>query len=111
MNNIYRCGLIQSQRNALEFLERQIRQEASGQLADTLGNQITQRLQRLELSAGRIGCALTDTDTIHNKLNILRETTHRTCIYVNYLEWVREYHQDPNNNISDSNEVRTAFPL
>ena len=111
MNNIYRCWLIQSQRNALEFVERQIRQEASGQLADTIWNQITQRLQRLELSAGRIGCALTDTDTIHNKLNILRETTYQTCTYVNYLEWVREFHQDLSNNIKDSNEVRTAFPL
>ena len=110
MNNIYRCGLIQSQRNALDFVEKQIRQEASGQLADTLWNQINQRLQRLELSAWRIGCALTDSETIHNKLNILRETTYQTCVYTNYLEWVREYHQDPNNNILDSNEVRTSFP-
>ena len=110
MNNIYRCWLIQSQRNALTFLENQIRQEASWQLADTLWNQITQRLQRLELSASRIGCALTDSETIHNKLNILRETTHQACIYTNYLEWVREFHQDPNNNLVDTNEVRTSFP-
>ncbi|MCH8518785.1 hypothetical protein LAT59_03425 [Candidatus Gracilibacteria bacterium] len=110
MGNIYKCGLIQSQRNALEFVEKQIRQEASGQLADTIGNQITQRLQRLELSAGRIGCALTDTDTIHNKLNILRETTYEACKYTNYLEWVREYHKNPNNNLIDTNDVRTRIP-
>jgi len=110
MGNIYKCGLIQSQRNALEFLEEQIRQEASGQLADTIGNQISQRLQRLELSAGRIGCALTDTQTIHNKLNMLRETTYEACKYTNYLEWVREYHKNPNNNIRDTNNVRTRFP-
>ena len=110
MNNIYRCGLIQSQRNALTFLEQQIRQEASWQLADTLWNQISQRLQRLELSAARIWCALTDGETIHNKLNILRETTHQACIYTNYLEWVREFHQNPNNNLVDTNDVRTRIP-
>ena len=110
MNNIYRCWLVQSQRNALTFLERQIRQEASWQLADTLWNQISQRLQRLELSAARIWCALTDSETIHNKLNILRETTHQACVYTNYLEWVREFHQNPNNNLVDTNEVRTSFP-
>lgn len=110
MGNIYKCALIQSQRNALEFLKTQIKQESSGQLFDVLWNQINQRLQRLEITNERVWCALTDKKTINIKLNILRETTYEACRYTNYLEWVREYHKNPNNNLVDTNNVRTTIP-
>jgi len=54
-----------------------------------------QRISRLELSADTIGCVLTDRETIQNKLNILKETTHEACRYVNYLEYMKEYYTAP----------------
>lgn len=91
MGNIYRCAMIQSQKNSLTFLKEQIKQESSGQLSDTLWGEIDTRINRLELSANSIWCVLTDTQTIQNKLNILKETTHELCRYTNYLEYLKEY--------------------
>ena len=97
MANIYKCWVIQSQRNTLNFIKRQIRLEISGQLTDVIGTQIDTRLEHLQASASDIWCSLTDPEVVYNKLNILRETTYEACKYINYLEWIREYHQNPNN--------------
>ncbi len=94
MGNIYKCAIIQSQKNSLEFIKEQIKHEASGQLSDTLEWQIESRVNRLELSAGKIWCVLTDKKTIQNKLNILKETTHEICRYQNYLEYMKDYFSD-----------------
>jgi hypothetical protein len=37
MGNIYKCGMIQSQRNSLTKLGEFIKKEASGQLSDAVG--------------------------------------------------------------------------
>jgi hypothetical protein len=37
MGNIYKCGMIQSQRNSLTKLEKFIKQESSGKLSDAVG--------------------------------------------------------------------------
>ena len=95
MWNIYKCAMIQSQKNALEFLSGQFKQESSGHLSDTLEWQMELRMSRLDLSAGKIGCVLTDRETIQNKLNILRETTYEACRYVNYLEYMKIYYSEP----------------
>ncbi|MDA9129295.1 hypothetical protein N9J72_02355 [Candidatus Gracilibacteria bacterium] len=91
MGNIYKCAMIQGQKNTLTFLGTQLKQESSGQLSDTLGGQIESRINRLELTANTLKCVLTDTETIQNKLNILKETTHELCRYTNYLEYLKEY--------------------
>ena len=75
MANIYACWIIQSQRNALNAIKRQIRLEASGQLSDVIGRQIDAKIDHLQVSAWNIWCALTNPNIIYNKLDILRETT------------------------------------
>jgi len=93
MGNIYKCGIVQSQRNALEKLWDFIKQESSGKLSDTIGTQIDQRINRIEIQSATIGCSLTDSDTIQNKRNILRETTYEACRYVSYLEYNKQYYK------------------
>jgi len=103
MWNIYKCGMIQSQRNSLNKLAKFIKQESSGQLSDALWGQIEQRINRLELSSNSIWCALTDKVTEQNKLNILRETTEQLCKYTSYLEYIKWYYEETNNSYSRSN--------
>ena len=111
MGSIYKCAMIQSQKNSLEFLITQLKQESSGHLSDTLEWQMNQRINRLDISAGTIWCVLTDRDTIQNKLNILRETTHEACRYVNYLEYMKEYYSLPDVIANQLGEREWGYPL
>jgi len=54
MGNIYKCGIIQSQRNALIKLQDFVAQENSGKLSDTIGRQMENRLRKLEISSDKI---------------------------------------------------------
>jgi len=93
MGNIYKCAMIQSQRNSLTSMKTSLKGESSWQLSDALEWQIEKRLDRLELSASSVWCSLTDNTTQQNKLNILRETTQQLCIYTSYLEYVKSYYE------------------
>ena len=103
MGNIYKCAMIQSQRNSLNKMKEFLSWESSGQLSDALEWQIEQRIARLELSSSSIWCSLTDTQSEQNKLNILRETTQQLCIYTSYLEYVKWYYEKTWSAYSRSN--------
>jgi len=92
MGNIYKCGIIQSQRNALDSLLDLIQQEVSGEISDVIGWQIENQINRIEISSNTLGCSLTDTDTVQNKLNILKETSFEACRYISYLEYSQNYY-------------------
>ncbi len=93
MGNIYKCGIIQSQRNSLKKLLKFIKQESTGELSDAIGGKVDQRINRLELQSNAIWCALTDSKTEQNKLNILKETTYQMCKYTSYLEYIKSYYE------------------
>lgn len=103
MSSIYKCAIIQSQRNSLSKLSDFIKQESSSGLADALWGQIDQRIHRLELSSNSVGCTLSDNQTEQNKLNILRETTQQLCIYSSYLEYVKWYYEQTGNSYNTAN--------
>ena len=103
MGNIYKCAMIQSQRNSLNQIKEFLKWESSGQLSDALEWQIDQRITRLDLSSSSVWCSLTDQQTQQNKLNILRETTQELCIYTSYLEYVKGYYENPWSDYSRSN--------
>lgn len=108
IGNIYKCAMIQAQKNSLTFLEKQIKLESSWELDDTIWGQIDLRINRLELSANTIGCSLTDKQRVLNKLNLLRETTYEACKYINYLEYLKSFYATTENNLpSDPNAVGT----
>lgn len=103
MSNIYKCAMIQSQRNSLNSMKTSLKWELSWQLSDALEWQINQRISRLELTSNTVGCSLTDNQTQQNKLNILRETTRQLCIYTSYLEYVKWYYEQTWNAFERSN--------
>jgi len=106
--NIYKCAIIQSQINSLNFLNKELWQENSGQLKDSIWWQLDQRLQRLEISSNTLGCTLSDNQTVQNKLNILRETTTQLCTYVNYLEYLKWYYAQLD-RFADESEMRKSY--
>ena len=109
MSNIYKCWIIQSQRNTLNKLSEFIKQESSGQLSDAVWGQIDQRINRLELSSNTIGCTLSDNQTEQNKLNILRETTQQLCKYTSYLEYIKWYYSQTGNAFDRTNPSDTQL--
>lgn len=94
IGNIYKCAIIQAQKNSLDFIKKQL----SNELDDTIGGQIDLRVNRLELSANKIGCSLSDKQQVLNKLNVLRETTYEMCRYTSYLEYLKAYYAEVENN-------------
>ena len=108
MGNIYKCAMIQSQKNSLKFLLWELNKEASGELNDTIWGQIELRIQRLDLTAEKIGCTLSDRENIQNKLNILRETSMEACRYVSYLEYLKAYYQKTD-RFSNEEEFQNAY--
>lgn len=94
MNNIYKCALIQAQKNALEFLKDQLKTEKSGKLDDTIGRQIESQVNRLDISANKVGCTLSDDEIIINKQNLLNETTYEACKHISYLDYLQLYYGD-----------------
>lgn len=103
MANIYKCAVVQSQRNSLNQMKEFLKWESSWQLSDALEWQIDQRITRLELSSSSIWCSLTDDKTQQNKLNVLRETTQQLCIYTSYLEYVKWYYERTSSAFNRSN--------
>jgi hypothetical protein len=89
MEDIYKCAMIQSQKNTLDFLKDQLKSEKSGKLDDTIGRQIELRINRLDLSANKVGCTLSDYQTVENKLNILTETSYEICKHISYMDYLR----------------------
>ncbi len=108
IGNIYKCALIQAQKNSLTFLLEELQREASGELNDTVGGQIDLRITRLDRTAETLGCSLTDTQTIHNKLNILRETTTEACKYVSYLEYLKAHYAKAD-RFADAGQMQASY--
>ncbi len=92
IGSIYKCAMIEAQKNSLEFLKEQLKQEKSWAIDDTIGRQIEQRNNKLDLTSNRIGCSLTEKDKFIIKENLLRETSFEMCKYISYLEYLRLYY-------------------
>jgi len=58
-------------------------------------------ISRLDISANTIGCTLADDETVHNKLNILKETSYQACKHVSYLEYLKTFYEKTNNLYSE----------
>lgn len=97
MGNIYKCSMIQSQINVLNNMQKFISGENSGRLSDTIGGQLQLRIRRLEVSSKTVGCTLSDSESIQNKLNILHETSYQACKYISYLEYLKQFYEQTNN--------------
>jgi len=95
VGNTYKCVIVQAQKNALNFLKDQL----DGQVDDTIGRQIEQRINKLDLTANTLKCSLTEKDKFTIKFNLLQEVTYEMCHYVNYLEYLKVFYSDTENSL------------
>jgi len=107
MWNIYKCAIVQSQINALENMKNFLSWDTSGELWTTVWDQITLRINRLDLSANTIWCTLADNESVQNKLNILKETTHQACKHISYLEYLKTFYEWTSNLYSQEWDAGT----
>jgi len=108
--------MIQAQKNTLSLLSKQLTAEKSGKLDDTIGRQMDLQLNRLDLSANKVGCTLSDSSTIINKENILKETTYETCKHISYMNYLLAYYSDNANvlgldNPNTNTNYTQSFPV
>lgn len=108
MGNIYKCAIIQSQKNAYKNIKEFIGMENSGNITEALGTQIDSKTRRLDVTAASLGCTLSDDKSVYNKLNILNETSYQACKYINYLEYLREYYEKTGNSFSPQEQDRLS---
>ncbi len=106
MNNIYKCNLIQTQKNTLTLMSEVIKAEQTWELDDSIWWKIETRKTNLDTTSESIPCVLTEKEEIYNKDNLLKETTYQACKYINYLEYLKEYYTDIWNLLSDETEEK-----
>lgn len=97
IGTIYKCVMVQAQKNALDFLKDQLKAEKSGKIDDTIGRQIEQRINKLDLTMNTLKCSFTEKDKFTIKKNLLDEATFEMCKYVSYLTYLREYYASTQN--------------
>ncbi len=109
MESIYKCAIIQTQKNTLNMLGDTLNQESTWQLRDVIWWQIDTRVNRLDVANNAVGCAQTDDESIQNKLNILNETTYEMCRYTSYLSYLEAYYEDISHSLEIDDE--TSYPF
>ena len=97
MWSTYKCVMVQSQKNALNFLKDQLKAEKSGKIDDTIGRQIDLRINKLDLTANTLKCSLTQKDSFTVKSELLKETTYEMCHYISYLEYLKAFYANTEN--------------
>lgn len=92
MNNIYKCGIIGAQKNSLRrLLELPIHENVKKSIEPKIHNII----KKLDITANTHKCLNIDTQTVFNKLSIFRQTTYLTCDYSFYMEYLKDYYNNP----------------
>ncbi len=97
---IYKCSLIQTQKNTLKLMKELIK-EKTWKLDDRMWEKIKNQEKELDRVAAKIPCSLTEKENIQNKKNVLKEVTYEMCKYINYLEYLKLYSRDIETLIAD----------
>lgn len=94
MNSIYKCAIIWAQKNSLfRLLDLPVNENVKKSIEPKIQNLI----QKLDIAANANKCLNIDTNTVFNKLSILRQTTYLTCDYNFYMEYLKNYYNNPAN--------------
>lgn len=105
MANIYKCHLIQIQKNVLETrIKKLIKEDKTWKLDEYLGEKIKNRKTKLDNAASKVPCSLTEKESFHNKEKVLKETSHEMCKYINFLEYFKVYAKDLSNTTQDETD-------
>gem|GEM_PF-6141816 len=104
MNNLYSCGVVQVQKQALKNLDARIKGVAS---APEVKKSFIPKLQNAKQKLNQIKFKDTKGKTVkcinqgdqqtYIKLNILKQATYLTCEYDVYMQYAKDYYAQPKN--------------
>lgn len=96
MNDIYKCGIINTQRNSFTIIKNKLTSNAS--IKSTLFPKIDSMKQKLDLIANgeTLKCQNIDNSSLL-KQTILKQTTYETCKYNFYLLYLQEQYNNVGN--------------
>lgn len=98
MNNIYKCAILQSQKNSLNlFKTKLIWIEKWWELKSKMLNKVWERINRIDSEFSRLWCKWIEKDQIVNKNAVLSQATNELCKHVSYMEYLLEYNKNIKN--------------
>lgn len=114
MNNIYKCAILQAQKNSLNlFKSKLLWIEKSWELKSRVLNKVDSRLNKIDSEFSKLWCKWIEKEDIINKDNVLAQTTYELCKHISYMEYLREYNKNVKNAlwIDDSVSDDTKYPV
>lgn len=99
MNNIYNCALVNIQKKSLLLIKNDLTKK-NPILLERVWKKIDKKIHKLEITFKTLKCNNIEDKTSILKLNLLQQTTYQTCIYISYLEYLREH----------SNKIESIVP-
>gem|GEM_PF-769080 len=110
MNNLYSCGVVQVQKQALKNLEARIRGVTS---APEVRKSFELKLRNAKRQLDKVRFKNTKGKTVRCinqndqqtfiKLNILKQATYLTCEYDVYMQYAKDYYAQPKNVLQNAN--------
>lgn len=105
MNSIYKCAIIGAQKNSLYRIKQKLLQlDKTWDIKKTIEPKINELILSLNTTGKNNECINIDTNTVFNKLSILKQTTYLTCDYNFYMEYLKSYYNNPANALGITKE-------
>lgn len=91
MNSIYKCAVIDSQKNSLNIISTKLPNSSS--VKEQINQSIEKQKSKLDIQFKDAWCANIDKYIVIKK-NILDQTTYETCRYSYYMDYLKTYYDD-----------------
>ncbi|MCD5385343.1 hypothetical protein LRZ95_01605 [Candidatus Gracilibacteria bacterium] len=110
MNNIYKCGLITTQKKSYQLIKDELLKKGS-ELSQKISGKIDNQITKLDKISQSFKCTKTDDKNSIQKLILLKQATYQTCKYISYLEYLKEYNKNIKNNLDPKKGHYTPLEL
>lgn len=104
MNSIYKCALIQVQKNSLLNVKPLLKLDKTWEIWKAIWIKIDELNNKLDIISKSNKCLWIDKETTSNKLSILKQTTYITCDFAFYSEYLKDYYKNTWNTQEDQEE-------
>jgi len=111
MNSIYKCALIQIQKNSLRNLRPLLKLDKTWEVWKAISVKMDELNNRLDMISKSSKCLWIDKETTSNKLSILKQTTYITCDFAFYSEYLKEYYKNIWNGMWEEQEEFSSIEV
>lgn len=109
MDNIFECATLSSYQRWLEVIKNDLIKQnpkLNSRLKSKIENKITELKNKIKSIEGN--CKVINNSSNLLKLTVLNQTTYETCKYNYYLEYLKEFYNDPG-NLVDKNQKNESI--